>query len=50
MHKDHAIEILRVLAEWFEVSESGPHAGSLLFSDDSTLKDHINMALKGLNP
>jgi hypothetical protein len=48
MNKDHAKDILEALAEWFDSSDAGPNAGSLLFADDLTLSEHINAALGGI--
>lgn len=47
MNQKHAEEILKVLQEWFSHGEVGPQAGSLVFDDHCTLKEHVDAALKG---
>lgn len=42
--------ILEVIAAWYDQSESGPYAGSLLFEDDRTLKQHIAAELSRATP
>ena len=45
-----ALEVLEALSEWYEKSDTGPTAGSLLFEDDRTLKEHIIAAINCDDP
>jgi hypothetical protein len=49
MNEKHALAILQALAEWYEQGDGGPTAGSLLFDDTGTLKEHITAALGGIS-
>ncbi len=39
------LEIIQALYNWYELSDAGPHAGSLLFEDDITLQAHLAAAI-----